>query len=531
MKILPMPVHTIKMHRRIAVVILYFSLFLHVVQAQLGPDSTRAGKVSAGPVALADPLAKRADTSLIPCSLPELTVINGTFLGNSSRNYYGEDPPDSLELIWKRYLGKGETTISRKLGSRTWAGAGWTGQPLMVSEDSVLYLIQGAYDHRLKKIRAQDGGLIWEYAFDDVIKGTGSLWENPEECDSSSRLVILQGSRLGYGLYLDNLHVTSYRAVSFITGKELWRLDSKWTDSYSRDVDGSALVIGDTAYIGLENSLFTVFYPDPDSARIKDGMLQPAIIRERKLYYPEDVVSHRNNVVTESSPSKLGERIYVTSGSGHVWGYHTGTGELDWDFRTGSDMDGSPVVSGDSCLLVSLEKQYIPGPGGVFKLDPSLPPDSAVRWFFPTGNKDFAGWEGGVIGTVAINDAYTCDSCLHLAAFVGIDGYLNVVDHRRTVPDSLVLGPDSLSHYPVPVSVYRKHVGPSIATPLFFGNRLVVPGYQGIYLFAYTPEAEFTLLDHFPGSFESTPFVYRKRIYVASRDGSLYCLGEIEKEH
>ena len=67
---------------------------------------------------------------------------------------------------------KGKTTISRNLGERLWAGAGWTGQPLIYKEDDSLYLIQGAYDHHLKKINARNGELIWQYKFDDV-KGQG----------------------------------------------------------------------------------------------------------------------------------------------------------------------------------------------------------------------------------------------------------------------------------------------------------------------------------------------------------------------
>ena len=101
-----------------------------------------------------------------------------TFLGNWERNYYGEGAPDTLGLIWKLYLGKGETVISRKSGSRIWAGAGWTGQPLLVNERGRLFLIQGAYDHHLKKIDAETGDVIWQYKCDDVIKGTGTIWVN-----------------------------------------------------------------------------------------------------------------------------------------------------------------------------------------------------------------------------------------------------------------------------------------------------------------------------------------------------------------
>ena len=98
---------------------------------------------------------------------PEIKVHIGTFLGNEKRNYYGNEAPENLKIVWKLYLGKGKTVISRNIGEKIWAGAGWTGQPLVIEEDSDLYLIQGAYDHNLKKIRADSGKIVWQYGFAD----------------------------------------------------------------------------------------------------------------------------------------------------------------------------------------------------------------------------------------------------------------------------------------------------------------------------------------------------------------------------
>ena len=459
--------------------------------------------------------------SLIWSQETEIRIINGTFLGNEGRNYYGDMAPDRLDLIWKHYLGKGETVISRKIGSVEWKGAGWTGQALMIKEGSDTFLIQGAYDHHLKKINAATGELVWQYRFDDVVKGTGTVWINTREGAYPDDVVILQGSRLGVGNYLDSDHIPSFRAISYRTGKELWRKDVSWTDSYSRDVDGSALVIHDTAYIALENSLFTLFSPDPAKAEIKDNMLQPKVYKQLKLYYREDVLNHRNNVVTESSPCRIGRMIYITSGSGHVWGYDMDRQALTWDFHTGSDMDGSPVVTYDDCLLVAIEKQYIPGRGGVFKLDPFKAPGDAPEWYFPLPDTAFSGWEGGVIGSVAVSDAY---NDLHLAAFTGIDGSLTVVKHD-SLSGQTTLGPDSIRLYPVPHVVFTYHTGPSISTPVFTDNRLIVCGYNGIYLFAYDAHLNFTLLDRLGIVVESTPYISRGKIFIDSKNGYLYCLG------
>jgi len=456
---------------------------------------------------------------------PEIKIHIGTFLGNEQRNYYGNEAPDNLDVIWKHYLGKGKTVISRNLGEKIWAGAGWTGQPLVIEEDSNLYLIQGAYDHNLKKISADSGKLVWQYKFDDVVKGTGTIWENPNDTNLETRFMILQGSRLGVGNYLDTKHIPSFRAISYMTGQEMWRLDMKWTDSYSRDADGSPLVINDTVYAGFENSLFTVLDPDPGKAVLIDNMLQPFIIQERKLYLKEDVFDHKYNIVTESSPCRLGNHIYIASGSGHVWGYNLDSMKLDWDFRTGSDMDGTVVVTSDSCLLVTIEKQYIPGHGGAFKLDPSKDPDNCVIWYYPVADSILSSWDGGIIGSTGISDSYAGYSEKPYAAFIGIDGYLCVVSHQETEPGKMVPGPDSFKLYPCPKLVFRKYIGPSISTPVFVGNKLIAASYHGIWLFQYNNENYFALTDRFSATFESTPVVWNDKIYIASRNGYLYCFG------
>lgn len=258
---------------------------------------------------------------------------------------------------------------------------------------------------------------------------------------------------------------------------------------------------------------------------MKDGMLQPEIIQERKLYRKEDVTAHAYNVVTESSPSLMGKRIYVTSGSGHVWGYNLESRELDWDFRTGSDMDGSAVVTSDNCIMVSIEKQYIEGPGGAMKLDPAKPPEEAVVWYHPVADSNFSSWEGGIIGSIGMTDYYSPGNASQYAAFVGIDGTLRVVDHMQVETNKDVFGPDGKTMFHPPKGVYEKYVGPSICTPIFAGNKLLVAGYHGIFLFEFDAGGNFVQLDKFGPAFESTPVVHNGRVYVAARNGYLYCLG------
>lgn len=247
-------------------------------------------------------------------------IINQTFLGNSRRNFYGNEAPSKLDIIWALNLGTGKTRVGSS--ERLWSGAGWTGQPLMIKENDRLYIIQGCYDHHLKKIDAEKGKIVAQYEFDDVIKGTGSIWEKNDKNGIFIDFFILQGSRLGLFNNLSTPIVKSYRAVKLSDMSGAWIYNSKRMLSYSRDVDGSALIINDTAYLGLENGLFIVFSPDPAKAKIIDGILQPKIYDVDTLFFPDDTKLHGGNLVTESSPSLLNDHVYITSGSGHIFGYN-----------------------------------------------------------------------------------------------------------------------------------------------------------------------------------------------------------------
>jgi outer membrane protein assembly factor BamB len=457
--------------------------------------------------------------------LKGLRAVISTFRGNSQRNYYGNECPSKLDEIWTANMGAGKSFAYGKM--YVWTGAGWTGQPLIVTEDTKTYIIQGCFDYNLKKIDASNGKLIWKYRFDDIIKGTGTIYINKKAENKDEQVLIMQGSRRGEGVSSKAGVVPSFRAVSYYSGKELWRMNSKKTPCYSRDVDASAAIWGDTAYIGLENGIFTVFDPNPVNAEQRDGILQPKLYQEINLWNDADIKAHGGNLVAESSPTIFNGRVYIVSGSGHVYGYNLKTKKIDWDYYIGCDMDGSAPVTNDSCLMISVEKEYIKGHGGVFKLDPSKPEKDAAEWYFPVGTKKFAFWDGGIIGSVAINDQYIDESDTHIAAFLAIDGYLYVVDHKN-ITEEKVLGPDGATKYPTPKLLFKQYVGGSISSPIIVGNKIVACTYEGIYLFEYDKNMNFKLLDQKKGiSFEASPICWNNRIYVVSNTtGLMYCFGE-----
>ncbi len=451
-------------------------------------------------------------------------VLISTYLGNEKRNFYGNEAPEKLNLKWKFYLGKG---LSFAYGyDKEWVGAGWTGQPLVIKEKGKIYLIQGSFDYHLRKIDAETGTEVWKYKFDDILKGTGTIWFNKKEKSKENQFVVLQGSRFGFGNKQSDKIIASFRGVSMNTGKELWRMNTKRTVCYSRDVDGSALVINDTAYLALENAIFTVFDPDFNNQKMLDGILQPNIYNEVDYYHISDTIIHGTNIECESSPTLLGNRIYTNAGVGKVFGYNIKTQKLDWIFDIGADLNGSSPATFDDCLLIPVEKDYIEGRGGVLKLNPARAPEKAVDWYFPVENKDWFHWKGGIVGSVAVNDATFLKGFPRIAAFIDAAGFLYVVDQVKLDGDKKELAWDNKTQYPVPVCYLKKEVGPTIATPIIVGNKLVVPLDKGLQLYEFDKDMNFKLLDEIPNlQIDATPVVWDGKLYIASLDGYLYCFG------
>lgn len=464
------------------------------------------------------PRAMEAGTYFRVSGVDSVQVISGTFLGNEQRRFYGRNVPDTLLVVWKVQIGGGKTIV--KYGQpETWAGAGWTGQPLLVAENRKLFVLQGCYDHTLKKLDAETGEIIWAYHFDDILKGTGTIWKNPYAVSPENRFLVLQGSRLGTGNHTRMDTIPSYRAVSLATGREVWRMNVRCGPSYSRDLDGSALLVGDTAYLGMENGFLGVF--NPSLAQTEYGY-QP-LLEEHPLFDEDDSFSHGGELVTESSPAKLGNHIYITTGSGHVYGYNLNTRKIDWNLELGADLNGSPVVTDDSCLLVTLEKQFITTRGGLLKIDPKQEPQESIVWFFPTDDRKFSNWMGGIIGTACVGKLYG----RNVAGINALDGNFYLVD-SDSLSGEQTLCPGINRPVPVPVCLRKVHQGPSISTPLLLENHILTAGYEGIHLWEVQSDFSFREKGYFRAGFEATPVVYRSCVYITSRNGYMYCLGKPE---
>ncbi|PPT11357.1 hypothetical protein CKA32_004408 [Geitlerinema sp. FC II] len=499
------------------------------------------------PVSLSDTVTQQVNglISEVPVAVPpEIELLVPTYLGNAQRRFYGRGTPQGLNLLDRFYLGSGTSVVGGS--ASTWSGAGWTGQPTLVRDRGTTFLIIGAYDHSLRKLDITGNRVVWRYEFDDILKGSSSIYID-ETAEEDNRVVVLQGSRRGVNNSLSSSFVPSFRAVSFRTGRELWRLDIRATDSYSRDNDSSAIYLGNGTIFNVGENAIGYFINSSTKKTQENGDFEmPEVYRELQLYEFEDVGYYGGNLVAESSPSIFGNRVYIASGGGRIYGIDIKTRQIVWRFRSGGDLNGTIAISKDGKLFSTLDREKIPGRGGAFKLDPNKVDPDCVEWFLPTLNLGFSEWEGGITGSVALNDEYRAPDVPPLFATNAIDGNL-YIGSQTQVTGEKVKGPFLDRDYETPVIVFEKQIGASISTPIFTdGNRLVAAGYNGVRLFQIDYEIARAsdalalrgasgnyyrvlvkeIAQFQPGgSFESTPVIWDGIVRICSRDGWMYTLG------
>ena len=458
-------------------------------------------------------------THFLPAQIRPLV---GTYLGDNQRNFYGNRAPSKLRVKWKTPLGTGKTMFG--VGDvRTWKGAGWTGQPLVIEENGELYLIQGTLSHHLKKIRARDGRVMWSTSVGDVIKGTPTFVDvgGPD----ATRYTLIVGSRSGFGQHWRKGTAYSLHGISYLTGKKLWRHNSRPTASNSRDCDASAVVVGRKAAIPLENGFFTVFSPDVRKSQKAPELPTPKIYKQFQLFQKGDLGLYRSELCCESSPTMVGSKAYVAAGVGRVYRCGLGFfGGARTALEIGGDLNGTMPLTNDRHLLLGIEKQFISGRGGVVKFSPS----GKVRWFHPLPDRKWYTWNGGLVGSPAVNHRYQSTVSKDLACFVGVDGVLTLINHQKFQPGVVNPGPRRQKQFPAPLVLDQvKLPQGSISTPLFVGDKIVVGYDNGMDLYQVTPEGKMVRLDRLVGPmFDATPVVWDGRVYAGSKNGFLYCLGD-----
>lgn len=305
-----------------------------------------------------------------------------TFRGNPTRNYYGRGPVPSAPGVRWFYPQKGGMCSNSSVGgeSKVWCGSGWTGQPAVFERGGSTWVVFGAYDRAVHFMDGETGAEILPPVMTgDIIKGSVTV-------DPDGYPLVYSGSRDGY------YHVFAIDRDG--RAEELWRLSAKavsptmWND----DWDGAGLVLDDFLFIGGENSQF-------HAVRLNrsydvDGMVNvdPQLVFNTPSWDQQvidDLAGNRAREMSiENSVSMSGDTVYWANSGGLVMGWDMGPlrrgGKPEQTFRfwTGDDTDASIVIDADGFLYVAVEyergNERATEVGQLMKLDPSRPDDPLV---------------------------------------------------------------------------------------------------------------------------------------------------------
>ena len=423
-----------------------------------------------------------------------------TFRGNPTRTFHGRGPVPATPVVeWRADIGCSISYVGSE--PKEWCGTGWTGQPLVFrppGSDDTWWVAVGGYNRAINFFDPADGRTVYApFVTGDIIKGTATV-------DPDGFPLLYTGSR-------DNsLHVV---ALDRSEPTELWALSSDvggrtlWND----DWDGSPVVIDDLLIVGGENSRFYVV--KLNRAYDDDGLItvEPELVSSVEGW-DQQLLDDLGDVQVsiENSVAVSGSVAYFANSGGLVQGWDLaavadgGAPERVFRFWAGDDIDASVVVDENGQLYVGAE--YERGSarsrdlGQVFRLDPSSPDDPLV-WSVEANS----GLDTGVWATPALHD--------NLVLVSTDDGRILGLDRD-----------DGSERWTLSME------GPLWSSPVVIDDTLLqgdcIVGLNAFDISDTTvaPEPLWTLpLD---GCVESTPAVWDGRIFVGTRAGFFYGIGD-----
>ncbi len=497
------------------------------------------------------PVTSVAEAVVSRSALPINTSYAGVsmFRGNGHRTYYGEGPVprDPVELWHHPQEGIMSADSSEGGVTTVWSGTGWTGQPVVVEWEGSTRVMFGAYDRALHFLDATSGErFLPDLATGDIIKGSVMF-------DPDGYPLLYSGSRDNY-----------FRIVALDRGEPtvVYKLSAydvpqpTWND----DWDSSALVVGDYLFQGGENGYFYILKLN----RGYDGAGLVTVDPEVVLAYPafdqalfsaigDNIVSIENSPAIHLDGDR-GDRVYFANGGGRVlgldisalglsqagygpagqapgtWEAAAGLGAvgshgvasadapdapgdpagldfpLAFKFWMGDDVDATLVLDEEGMLYVAAElERHLPRArevGQLVKLDPYAP-DDPLLWSVAV---PATGGDGGIWATPALSG-----------------GMLYVPTHTGRL-----LGVDCSDGRIVWEKPFSYHAWSS---PVVVDHTLLVADAEG-YLHAYdvrdpgTNPPQLWKVAVGQATIESTPVVWRGRIFLGSRDGHFYCFGD-----
>jgi outer membrane protein assembly factor BamB len=294
----------------------------------------------------------------------------------------------------------------------------------------------GSADGRVYALDLATGAVKWRYETEGVQLDSRNFGYDRRTVQSSPAVsggAVFVGARDGF-LY----------AIDATTGQLRWRFDHKisW-------VNTSPAVLDTTVYAGSSDGQFV------QAVHARTG---------RELW-------RAKTGVTWSSPAIAGDVVYAGDGAGRVNAFDRRTGSPLWSFRTGSQVYGSPVPSGDLVVVGSTD-------GSVYALRVGSGPAVHRAVFFDSTYLKSA-WvaDPGLLSRYFVNRGYTLVDARGLADFLEA----RVTDKA---PSVVVFAIDHLPPSAVDTSVLERS---PIRRYLDAGGKVVWPGVPPL-LFVKDPQ-------------------------------------------
>ena len=429
-----------------------------------------------------------------------------TFRGNLTRSYYGEGPlPQRPRILWRYPRSGGMCAPSTdESGTQTWCGVGWTGQPNVIPhDDGLLELRFGAYDTAYHFLNARTGKEI-RPNLDTGDLAKGSATSDPD----------------GYPLYYAGSRDNSFRIVALDRKRPtvLWSLnaDTSVPDPvWNNDWDGAALAVGDYLLEGGENSWFYVIKLNRGFTEDGKVRVRPRVVRTLRSWDAKlDRDAPGQHYSIESSVAFRDGVAYFANSSGLVQGWDISDvlqggrkARRVFRFWTGDDTDASVVIDDDGYLYVASELENFNARslevGQLMKLDPRRKRRPLV-WSVPIRETGGDG-KGGSWSTPALHgDAVYVAT--NAGGLLGVDRRTGRVRWRIDLP------------------------GPTWSSPVVVDDVLLEGDCNGV-LHAYDvseplrrPPELWTV--ELGGCIEATPAVWKGQIFVGTRAGAMYAIGE-----
>ncbi|HJR92605.1 MAG TPA: PQQ-binding-like beta-propeller repeat protein [Acidimicrobiia bacterium] len=422
------------------------------------------------------------------------------FRGNPTRSWYGTGPaPTSPSTLWS-YPDSGGLCGSSSVGGETttWCGSGWTGQPVVWERpDDITEVIFGAYDKSVHFLDADTGEPTRpSFPTGDIIKGSVSL-------DPDGFPLLYTGSR-------DN----KLRAIALDRERptELWSLDANVVNGiWNDDWDGNPVIVDDILYEGGENSWF--FAVALNRGYDADGLvtIAPELLVAVPGYTDELVGQVGRNVSIESSVAVYEQRAYFVNSGGRVVGLdvsnvRSGEAPVVFDYWVGDDADATIVIDVEGMLYVSVEDERKNSRsaevGQLVKLDPYTDGDARL-WGVPMSGGE---GDGGFWATPALGDGVIYNTS-HIGRLIAVDTESgDVVWEDRDIAAHSWSSPAIVDGTLIAATCGGEIRGYSLADPR-------------------APALEWTH-QLSESCIESTPAVWNGRLYVGSRDGKFYAVGD-----